>query len=96
MANFHLGNGAVFHQVNWMGNPSLNGLRASAGLMVNYLYDLPNLEANKEIFRQREPAAPGDTATSGAGPSASAGEGVGMRRLPFLALGDQVKAILSV
>lgn len=72
-----------------MGNPSLNGLRASAGLMVNYLYDLPNLETNKDIFRQRDPAAAANAAVGAA-------TSVGTRTLPLLALGDQVKSILSV
>lgn len=51
VANFHMGNGAEFHRLNWMGNPSLSGLQSSAGMMVNYLYDLPSLEANAEAFR---------------------------------------------
>ena len=50
VAKFHLGNGAKLHQVNWAGDLSKNGLRQSAGLMVNYLYDLANLEENHEQF----------------------------------------------
>lgn len=38
VARFHLRNGAEFHSLNWLGNPSPSGLASSAGLMVNYLY----------------------------------------------------------
>ena len=50
VAKFHLGNGAKLHQVNWAGDLSKNGLRQSAGLMVNYLYDLSSVEENHERF----------------------------------------------
>ncbi len=50
MAKFHLGNGAKLHQINWAGDLSKNGLRQSAGLMVNYLYDLASVEENHEQF----------------------------------------------
>ena len=55
VANFHMGNGAQFHRINWMGNPSLNGLRSSMGMMVNYLYDLPSLDANVSAFHAHGP-----------------------------------------
>jgi malonyl-CoA decarboxylase len=45
-----LGNGAKLHQINWAGDLSKNGLRQSAGLMVNYLYDLSSVEENHERF----------------------------------------------
>jgi len=50
VAKFHLGNGAKLHQINWAGDLSKNGLRQSAGLMVNYLYDLASVEENHEQF----------------------------------------------
>lgn len=50
VAKFHLGNGAKLHQINWAGDLSKNGLRQSAGLMVNYLYDLSSVEENHERF----------------------------------------------
>jgi len=46
VAKFHLGNGAKLHQINWAGDLSRKGLRQSAGLMVNYLYDLSAVEDN--------------------------------------------------
>lgn len=55
VARFHLGNGASLHQINWMGDASNKGLRQSAGLMVNYLYDLKEVEENHEAYaRERE------------------------------------------
>lgn len=50
VARFHLRNGAVFHAINWMGNPSKNGLTNSAGMMVNYLYDPERLDDNAARF----------------------------------------------
>ncbi|WP_269088033.1 malonyl-CoA decarboxylase domain-containing protein [Polynucleobacter hirudinilacicola] len=50
VAKFHLGNGARLHQINWAGDLSRKGLRQSAALMVNYLYDLSSVEENHERF----------------------------------------------
>lgn len=57
VARFHLGNGARIEHVNWMADLSRKGLRESYGLMVNYLYDLPRIEANHEAFANRKPIA---------------------------------------
>jgi len=54
VAKFHLGNGAKLHQINWAGDLSRKGLRQSAGLMVNYLYDLSSVENNHERFANGE------------------------------------------
>ena len=54
VAKFHLGNGAKLHLVNWAGDLSRKGLRQSAGLMVNYLYDLSSVEGNHEKFANGE------------------------------------------
>ena len=50
VARFHLGNGAELHRINWLGDVSAQGLKQSAGLMVNYLYVLDNIERNHEQF----------------------------------------------
>ena len=50
VARFHLGNGAQIEQLNWQGDTSDNGLNQSAGLMVNYLYKLNDIEKNHERF----------------------------------------------
>ncbi len=50
VAHFHQTNGARLERVNWMGDTSANGMRQSAGIMVNYLYDLGRIEANHEAY----------------------------------------------
>ena len=59
VARFHLGNGARLEQLNWMGDSSEKGLRQSAGMMVNYLYDLPAIEELHERFANRGSIATG-------------------------------------
>ncbi|MFT3966203.1 MAG: malonyl-CoA decarboxylase [Sphingobium sp.] len=60
VARFHLGNGARLERINWLADRSANGLRQSAGMMVNYLYDLPSLEENHEAFAHRGHVATGE------------------------------------
>ena len=50
VARFHLGNGARLERLNWMGDVSEKGLAEGAGFMVNYLYDLAQVEDNHEAF----------------------------------------------
>ena len=50
VARFHLGNGARLERINWLGDLSPKGLRESAGLMVNYLYRLEDIEKNHEAY----------------------------------------------
>ncbi|RYH15627.1 hypothetical protein EON65_31490 [archaeon] len=50
VARFHLRNGAIFHQINWMANMSSQGIQDSAGMMVNYVYAFDKLEENAERF----------------------------------------------
>lgn len=57
VAKFHLGNGARLERINWAGDRSDNGWRQSFGLMVNYVYDLDDLEGNRRAFRQQGPTA---------------------------------------
>ena len=52
VARFHFGNGAQLYRINWMGNTSEYGIAKSFGLMVNYLYDLKQIEANHEAYVQ--------------------------------------------
>ena len=56
VAKFHLGNGAKLNRINWAADHSKKGLRESAGLMVNYLYDLGEIESNQEKFENGEVA----------------------------------------
>ncbi|MEI8150619.1 MAG: malonyl-CoA decarboxylase [Hyphomicrobiales bacterium] len=50
VARFHLGNGARLERLNWVADGSENGLSQSHGLMVNYLYDLDDIEKNHEAY----------------------------------------------
>ncbi len=52
VTRFHIGNGAQLEQINWMGDTSRNGLTQSAGMLVNYLYDLKTIERNHESFAE--------------------------------------------
>jgi hypothetical protein len=54
---FHLNNGARLQRVNVSADLSRKGLRQSFGLMVNYMYDLDEIEVNHEHFMQGEVAA---------------------------------------
>ncbi len=46
VARFHLGNGARLEAIHAMADHSPNGQAQSHGLMVNYVYDLDDIEAN--------------------------------------------------
>src|SRR5580692_7090083 len=61
VARFHLGNGARLERINWLGDLSPKGLRESAGIMVNYLYRLDDIEKNHEAYANQ-----GTVAASGA------------------------------
>jgi len=50
VARFHLGNGATLERVNWLGDTSPSGLARCAGMMVNYVYRLSDVEKNHEAF----------------------------------------------
>jgi malonyl-CoA decarboxylase len=52
VARFHLGNGARLEQMHFLADGSENGIRQSFGLMVNYLYDLDDIEKNHEAFAE--------------------------------------------
>ena len=50
VARFHLGNGARLERINWLGDTSERGLREGYGLMVNYRYELKQIERNHEAY----------------------------------------------
>jgi malonyl-CoA decarboxylase len=50
VARFHLGNGARLERLNWLADTTDKGLAQSYGLMVNYLYDLEDIEKNHEAY----------------------------------------------
>ncbi len=53
VAHFHLSNGAKVERLNWLGDASPRGMAQSAGIMVNYLYDIRKVEENHEAYRGR-------------------------------------------
>ena len=52
MARFHLGNGARLERINWLGDTSERAIKQAHGVMVNYLYDLDEIEKNHEAYAE--------------------------------------------
>ena len=50
VAKFHLSNGAQLYNINWAADLSKKGVTQSSSLMVNYLYELDEIENNHEAF----------------------------------------------
>jgi malonyl-CoA decarboxylase len=50
VARFHLGNGARLERLNWLGDTSGKGVKQGLSLMVNYRYDLRDIERNHEAY----------------------------------------------
>ena len=50
VARFHLKNGARLERINWLGDTSAAGLQRSAGFSANYIYKLPDVERNHELY----------------------------------------------
>ena len=51
VGHFHASNGAALARINWLADTSAKGFELSAGLMVNYLYDLTRFEAQQEDYQ---------------------------------------------
>jgi malonyl-CoA decarboxylase len=52
VARFHLGNGARLERINWLADTSDRAMAQAYGLMVNYLYDLDEIERNHEAYAE--------------------------------------------
>lgn len=52
VARFHLGNGARLERINYLADTSDKAIAQACGLMVNYLYDLDDIEKNHEAFAE--------------------------------------------
>ncbi len=52
VARFHLGNGARLERIDWLADVSDKALAQGCGLMVNYLYDLDDIEKNHEAYAE--------------------------------------------
>ena len=58
VARFHLGNGALVHDIHAGADLSPKGMKQSCGAMVNYLYEIARVETNHEAYaRSRSVAA---------------------------------------
>jgi malonyl-CoA decarboxylase len=52
VARFHLGNGARLERINWLADTSEKAVAQAHGLMVNYLYELDDIEKNHEAYAE--------------------------------------------
>src|SRR5690606_35244547 len=50
VARFHLGNGALLHDIHALADKSANGWDQSSTILVNYLYDLNQVSRNSERY----------------------------------------------
>ena len=50
VSHFHLSNGARIERLNWAADRSAKGMEQGAGMMVNYLYQLSQIEKNHENY----------------------------------------------
>lgn len=57
VAHFHISNGAIIKQLNWLANTSAAGLAQSYGMMINYLYELNAIDQNSERYVTTHEAA---------------------------------------
>lgn len=60
VARFHLRNGALLGQINWLGDVAAERMSQSYGFMVNYVYDLPTIEQNHESYVKNHIVATSD------------------------------------
>jgi len=57
VARFHLGNGARAERLNWLADTSKRGLQNCAGMMINYVYHLEQIEENHELYSREHRVA---------------------------------------
>ena len=61
VARFHLGNGARLERINWLADTSDKAIAQAHGLMVNYQYDLGDIETNHEAYEETRTVAAAGT-----------------------------------
>ena len=54
VAHFHLSNGARVERINWLADTSAKGFKQSAGMMVNYYYDLDDIDDYHEAYFEKQ------------------------------------------
>jgi len=50
VARFHLGNGARLERINWLGDTTAAGIKRSAAMTANYVYDLETIDRNSAVY----------------------------------------------
>ena len=78
VARFHLGNGARLERLDWPADLSERGRKQSYGLMVNYLYDLGDIEKNHEAYAESRAVIAAGPIRKLARPAARFGAGGGV------------------
>ncbi|KAB2917835.1 MAG: malonyl-CoA decarboxylase [Hyphomicrobiaceae bacterium] len=84
VARFHLGNGARLERINWLGDTSPKGLREAHGLMVNYRYEIRDIEKNHEAYENEGVVAVSRQVSALLKAERSRGEGGKLLLLPSL------------
>jgi malonyl-CoA decarboxylase len=54
VGHFHLSNGARIERLNWNSDKSIRGRDQSYGLMVNYLYNLKDIQENSSAYEGKK------------------------------------------
>ena len=54
VAHFHLSNGASVFRLNWAADTSTKGKRQSFGIMVNYNYNLKEIQSNSSSYESAQ------------------------------------------
>ena len=57
VAHFHLSNGASVYRLNWAADTSIKGKAQSYGLMVNYEYNLKEIQINSSVYEAEKKVA---------------------------------------
>ncbi len=50
VAHFHLSNGARLERINWLADTTPTRMRESAGMMVNYVYQLDRIDELAQAY----------------------------------------------
>jgi hypothetical protein len=64
VAKFHVGNGAEMYRLNFLADTSNKGMRTSCGMMINYRYDLDEIEENSTRYEMNGEVMVKDGVTS--------------------------------
>lgn len=71
VANFHLQNGAQVEQVNFLADPSPEGINSALGFMINYRYCMTSIAHTSDSYKRTSAAAASSRVTRLVWPSSS-------------------------